>query len=164
MAGVEHLAFDSVPWAQAAEVDLARVVFDVWRKRRCLKKMVDWTDWQDYYKSALTLKTVRSKGVRVINMTSEGSVGLLKRMFLRAYTRGMWGLQKTKSYSELATWLTGIGCETTVDDIKNASRSKAVPAENCVPRTPETEALVIKLQAAFSELEADRLFEVSLST
>jgi hypothetical protein len=29
--GVEHLAFDSVPWDNAAEGELARMLFDCWR-------------------------------------------------------------------------------------------------------------------------------------
>ena len=53
--GVEHLAFATVPWDNAAEGELARMLFDRWREgekdkkgnwvrpAHCLKSMADWT-------------------------------------------------------------------------------------------------------------------------
>lgn len=59
--GVEHLAFATVPWDNAPEGELARMLFDRWREgeqdkkgnwvrpAHCLKTMADWTDWQAFY-------------------------------------------------------------------------------------------------------------------
>lgn len=59
--GVEHLAFSTVPWDNAADGELARMLFDRWRQGEqdkdgnwvrpghCLKTMADWGDWQAYY-------------------------------------------------------------------------------------------------------------------
>ena len=59
--GVEHLAFATVPWDNAAEGELARMLFDRWREgeqdkdgnwvrpAHCLKTMADWADWQAFY-------------------------------------------------------------------------------------------------------------------
>lgn len=59
--GVEHLAFATVPWDNAAEGELARMLFDRWREgeqdkdgnwvrpAHSLKSMADWGDWQAFY-------------------------------------------------------------------------------------------------------------------
>ncbi len=59
--GVEHLAFATVPWDNAAEGELARMLFDRWREgekdkkgnwvrpAHCLKSMADWSHWQAFY-------------------------------------------------------------------------------------------------------------------
>lgn len=59
--GVEHLAFDTVPWDNAAEGELARMLFDRWRlgeqdaegnwvrPAHCLKTTADWAEWQAFY-------------------------------------------------------------------------------------------------------------------
>ncbi len=59
--GIEHLACDTVPWDTVEEGELARVVFDEWRRGRagkdgevirpgnCLKTLEDWNAWQAFY-------------------------------------------------------------------------------------------------------------------
>ena len=57
--GVEHLAFDTVPWDTVLEGELARTLFDRWRignakavppvPGHCLKTMQEWQDWQQFY-------------------------------------------------------------------------------------------------------------------
>jgi hypothetical protein len=53
--GVEHLAFNTVPWDSAEEGERVRVLFDRWRRGdgrggagHCLKTLEDWNDWQGF--------------------------------------------------------------------------------------------------------------------
>jgi len=148
--GVEHLACDTVPWDTAEQAELARAIFDGWCCKHCLKTLADFDDWEEFY--AVKLLT-RNTG---INITAEGTVGLLRRLFLRAYTKEAWGTCKTMSYRELAEWLTAKDYITTVTEVKNAVRAKLV--EGVVPMTPRVQALLVVLQEAQPGLEVDRFF------
>lgn len=159
VAGKEHLAFDTEPWVEVAEMDIAREIFDEWKKANCLKTIEDWNNWQDFYQPRKTLKSARRQGKVVgMNVTQEGAPGVLLRTFLRAYTRELWGLQKTMSYPALANLLTERGYPTTKDDISNANRAKHGPAEGCCARTAETEALAGLLKEIFPQLEIEKFF------
>jgi len=155
--GGEHLAFDTEPWSTLREAELARNLFDEWRKRRCLKNLDDWTDWQDFYLShrALTLSrhAGRNSGLQV---TQTGSVGILQRIFLRAYVRDAWGLKRSMTDAELAEQVTACGIETTVFDAKNGLKGKLVRC--VVPRTPGTQAMWKKLTRRFTGLSVKHFF------
>ena len=156
-AGGEHLAFDTLPWPSLKEAELARDLFDEWRRRRCLKTLDDWGDWEDFYLShrALTLARVagRAHGLQV---TKAGSIGILQRVFLRACVREAWGLKRTLSDAELARQVTACGCDTSVFDVKNARKGALV--QNVVPRTPRTQSMWKKLTRRFAGLSAKPFF------
>jgi hypothetical protein len=158
--GTEHLAFDTVPWSTLEEAERARVFFDSWRKSRCLKTMEDWNDWQDRYLTLIGMEKVRKqlgKGRRLpVQVTDEGSAGILKRLFLRAYAKREWGLQRTLSYPKLLLVLKEIGFPVTDHDAKNGNKGILLP--NIVPRTPRTEALMAGLLLAFAGLDVEQVF------
>ena len=93
-------------------------------------------------------------------MTKEGAIGLLRRTFLRAYTREQWGMEKSLSQSKLAAYLTDLGCKTSVTDVKNASRSSEGPALHSVPRTVLTESVIGLLKEKFPGMEEQNFFPV----
>ena len=155
----EHLAFETVPWTYVEEGELARTIFDGWRRSRCLKTYADWEDWQDHYLTVVTLDNVRKnlKGKRLpLQVTDEGSVGILKRTFLRAYAREAWGLKRTMKYAELLQTLERIGFPVTPHDAKNGN--KGVLMTNIVPWTPRTERLWDQLVLAFDGLDSSQFF------
>jgi hypothetical protein len=146
--GTEHLACDSVAWDTAEQAELTRAIFDGWCRKNCLKTLADFDNWEEFY--AVRLLT-RNSSIRI---TAEGTVGLLRRLFLRAYTQEVWGTSKTMSYRELADWLTTQGYITTLTEVKNASRGKLV--EGVVPITPKVQALLAVLKEVQPDLEVER--------
>ena len=154
--GVEHLVFDTVPWPTAAEGLRARVIFDQWRRLRCLKTLSDWGDWVDFYRFTMAVDRLRQSGQsRGINFTAEGAVGVLRRLFLRAYAQEALGLVQTLSYRELAEWLTAAGYPTRREEVQNAKRAKLV--ENVVPNVANVRLLLDFLVVRFPTLQQDRL-------
>lgn len=151
--GVEHLAFDTVPWDYAHMGERARAFFDGWRRQNCLKTMEDWHRWQEHFQFSTSREKQQRKGSKVtgINATSEGSVGLARRLFLRAYAQGAWGMTRTMTYSELAEWLTLQGYPTKTDEVKNARRASLVVG--VVPTTTPVTALLGILARQFPTLE-----------
>lgn len=120
--GLDHLAFDTVPWETAEEGALVRTIFDKWRETRCLKTMEDWHDWQAFlafYMSNRRRQQQRAtapplplsgseaengagapSGSKVVRCTTgqvyatkeTGHLGVAVRMFLTAYVQRAWGL------------------------------------------------------------------------
>lgn len=155
--GGEHLAFDTVPWPSLMEAELARDLFDEWRKRCCLKTLDDWAEWQDFYLSHRALTLSRRAGDRHgLQVTKSGSVGILQRVFLRAYVREAWGLRRTLTDAELAEQVSACGCDTSVFDVKNGNKGRLVTC--VVPRTPQTEAMWKKLTRRFPGLSVKPFF------
>lgn len=166
----EHIAFDTEPWESIEQVETIRPIFDDgWRKSHTMKTLADWISWQDYSSSKQVLSKRRKEGQTGINLTQKGTKGLVIRTFLRAYTRSMWGLDKSAmSYAELANWLTfqltelakehvtDSKTEVKKSDVSNAASSKHGPQEGSCPKTPETEALLKRLAARFPNLEVHR--------
>ena len=138
---------------------MARAIFDGWIKKNCMKTLADWDNWQQYYQLGLARRTKRRDGRSGIgiHMTDEGAVGLLRRLFLRAWNREQVGLQKTISGPQLAEWLSSIGMETSANDVKNASRKTLRYEEGIVPRSAEVMAAFALLQARFPEAELEKL-------
>ncbi|MEZ9576492.1 MULTISPECIES: hypothetical protein [unclassified Vibrio] len=150
VAGREHISFDSEPWRSAEEAQQARVLFDGWRADNCLKTMADWESWEDYYESAITTK---GTGIKI---TSEGSIGLLRRVFIRAAVQKQWGCDSGLTYKALAQQLTDLGYATKTDECKNAKRSK-LPA-HAVPVTTRTITFTKLLLALYPAMDLHRLF------
>ena len=149
--GTEHICFDTRPWPTVAAAMEQRVVFDNWRRTNCLKTLNDWESWEDYFVCKTSIKGLPMR------VTDEGSLGILKRVFLRAYTQSAFGMTKTMGYDELAEWLTINGCPTSVDDCKSAKRAKLVG--QCVPVTTRTVRLVRVILQECPGLELGALFK-----
>lgn len=147
-----HIAFDTVPWNTVEEAEEVRGAFAGFRRERCLKTLDDWQYWEDFSAGAIKRRRHRAKGGAGIHRTKEGEVGILRRVFLRAYAKQAWGITRTFSYPELAAWLTEKGYPTTATEVKNAARAKLV--ENVVPVTEDVKQLLAVLRAEFPDLDA----------
>ena len=120
--------------------------------------MDDFLAFDEEYQVAVARHKVKSAGGAVLNLTREGSVGLLRRAFLIAYGAGALGLDYRFSEKELADWLTTAGYKTTkqaVKDAKSKSKSKALVL-GIAPRTEQVMALYDLLKSMFpaADLEA----------
>ena len=156
----EVLSFDTVPWANIEDAELVRAIFDGWRNDRCLKTLQDWDDWQDHYHAACLMEQMRAekRGGLPFQLTKKGSLGMLMRLFLRAYVQKLWGLEKTLGYAELVTWMQGNGFDVSVDDVKNGSRG--VVLKDSIPATPRTRKALALLKERFPSFVVDEiLFE-----
>lgn len=161
-SGRVHLAFDTEPWDTIDDADQARAYFRDWRDYgRCLKTLADWDDWQDYYASRLAIErrylSLEMKRSPVL-VTSDGSVGVLQRLLLRAYMQGGWGAQRGKkeSYDDTCVLFDYAGLTVTQNDVRNGTKGDVI--DNFVPRTPRTEALIPMLRVVFSSLEMEKIF------
>lgn len=150
VAGVEHLSCDTRPWKDFEDGRRTRATFDEWRRTHTLKTLEDWEDWQLF---RMGREVRRSGGIR---KTAEGEVGILRRLFLRAYSRGVWGTCRTFTNVEMARALTGRGYPTSEDELKNAKRAALV--ESAVLPTKEVKALWAVLLELQPGLESGRFF------
>ncbi|MDD2760529.1 MAG: DNA polymerase [Methylomonas sp.] len=161
VAGVEHLSFDSVPWQNREEGEFARMTFDGWRQRNCLKTLLDWGNWEDHYLTMLALDRRRKhlgEKRKPINVTSEGSLGILKRVFIAAYLKSAWGIVRNKKPKAelLADLQFTVGLPIVEHDDTNCHKWKLI--ENSVPKTPRTEPVLKNLASLFTGLEDHRFF------
>ena len=156
-AGRTHLSTQSEPFDTVEDAMFERSAFDEWRKgqKRVMKTETDLLDWQDH----LASKNARARSGAGIRVTAAGSVDVLKRQFLRALVRGMWGLSLGgQSHQAIADWLTASGYPTSLSAVKNATRKTLTAAEGCVAVTPASIALLRVLIARYPALDVDRLF------
>jgi len=156
--GGQHIAFDTRPWESAERAELVRAYFDVWRRKRCLKDMDDWNDWQGFLESASKRRAHKATGGAGINRTAEGDVGMMRRVFLRAYAKETWGLKHVMGYVELAAWLTERGYPTTETELKNAKRAKL--CVNVVAGTEPVIQLAVLLKMTFSTIDIEKFIGV----
>lgn len=179
--GIDHLAFDTEPWDTVEQAVEARMLFDGWRRNRCLKTLADFEDWQAFY--ALQVSNARRSIIaqrkasggrdgddseraniargshgRIYKTQKTGYVGIALRAFLKAYSQREWGLDEIERMTQaaLAEWLTSRGYPTSLSAVKNASRSKM--HDDAVPRTEEVERFVDVISAKFPNLQRDRFF------
>lgn len=162
-----HVAFDTIPWDTAKQAVKVRGYLDEWRKTRCLKTVEQYKNWEDYYLTHWQLERVRKQfnGARLpFQVTEEGSLGILKRMFLRAYVQGGWGLQrkdKTENgekfnYRLLLQELEYAGLPVSEHDAKNGNKGKVI--DNIVPRTPLSEEAIGRLMLVFDGIDMSKVF------
>lgn len=166
--GVSHVAFNTRPWQTADEGVLNRLIFDKWRATHCLKTVEDFEDWEGY--RLFRLENMKRRNVVGVsgdvpessrnstgrrNLTKAGYVGVVKRVFLAAYQRRVWGLAGVGlSQAKLAAWLTECGYPTTLSAVKNGTNDEV--QECVVPMTAEVQALLNVLKEGFPDLEVDR--------
>lgn len=91
----------------------------------CLKTTADWRRWVDYQNGI----DASHAGV---HRSSKGPVDQARRLFIRAYKRGLWGLPG-RGYKGAAARLTAAGYPTTEQDFKNAGRAKGNLPEHLIP-------------------------------
>ena len=161
VAGVEHLACDSVPWPDASTGERARAYFDGWRRQRCLKTLDDLTAWQATYEFSVARARrtggSATPGKRAINMTKDGPVGVMKRLFLRAFAQKLFGVTSATekiTHQEMADWLTSLGYPTSKSAVSNAVRETLV--ERTVPATQDVLTFIVKVRPRFPEIEGER--------
>lgn len=156
-----HLAFDTEPWDTVDDADQARAYFRDWRGyERGLKTLADWEDWQDYYLSRLSIeRRYLALGLTrsPVQVTVDGSLGVLKRLALRAYMQGGWGLARAdESYEDICNKFFLADLTVTQNDVRNGTKGDVM--DNFVPRTPRTEDCVLRLQLICNGLETDKVF------
>lgn len=179
---MEHLAFDTVPWLNSDEGQLARSTFDAWRKgkapkkpkdetgeaeqakpkeykridARCLKTMDDWHDWTDFYK----IKAVMT--VKGQNYENNSSEGIFKRHFLTALTNDAWGLSRIGSdgkritYAAIAEMFTDAGYPITKKDVENSKGRKLY--ENMLPAAPKLVPMLMWVKDQFPDMQVEKFF------
>ena len=140
-AGRSHLALSSVPFDTAEEAVTIRTLFDGWRHSTggCLTDLKSWEEWVDYRDDMLATRKARVRSRR----TPGGSADTLKRVFLRALARGMWGLSMDGlTKKSVAVWLTASGYKTSEHSVKDAGRKGLDPVAHSVAATGRTMALL----------------------
>ncbi|MFW1516937.1 DNA-directed DNA polymerase [Vibrio parahaemolyticus] len=163
---VSHLAFDTVPWKNREEGEMARATFDGWRKGKksgdsrvganCLKTMEDWYNWIDFYKIKAVMKV---KGQNYENNSSEG---IFKRYILTAITNEFGGLSrvnrqgKRRTNAELAELFTSAGYPTNEKDVSNAKGRKL--HSQMLPAAPKFMPMLRWAMTQFPDLELKMFF------
>lgn len=153
---IEHLAFSTVPWKNEQEGQHARATFDAWRVNNCLKTMVDWNSWVDFYKVKSFMK---GTGIKYKEL---GSLGILKLLILRAIMQSKWGLPEQPKrapkgyYIKLAEQFTGAGFPTTAKDCANSKGRKVL--DQVLPATPNMMPLLAFLTEIYPELDLSMVF------
>jgi hypothetical protein len=70
------------------------------------------------------------------------------------------GLTKSKTYSEVADWLTELGHPTTTDELKNAKRTPFI--NHVIPNTDRMRQFASLLCAGFTNIDINQFFEINL--
>lgn len=170
--GVTHIFCETQPHENIDEALAMRARFDGWRVNNCLKRLTDWESWEDYWlTSSLTLPTgiryqfLKGDDGKVLKTedgqkTGEGSDGVLRRLFIRAFMQNCCELDSTScERKELADWLSFYGYDTTANEVRGAERALFV--ENAVPVTEKLLKLLRLLLRGFPEFEYEPLFDPS---
>jgi hypothetical protein len=152
----EHVALDSIPWTSLEEFERNRAVFDGWRRKRCLKTIEDFEDWDDHSQFAIVRDRLNLGGDKgnYLRATDKGVADVFRRLFLRCYAQELCGLTRSITYRELAELLTLQGYPTTVDEVKNAKRAKFI--EHAIPATTRVMKLASVLVECFPSIEINQ--------
>ncbi len=123
---VQQVSCNTVPWETIEEFQRARKLSDQWhhKQKRQMRTVADYEDWQEY----LAGDSAANAGVN----RRGGIVRQAHRMFLRAYVMQEWGLPG-RDYEGAANALTALGYPTSVQQLKDAKRSKRKLAERAIP-------------------------------
>ncbi|MBQ0961011.1 hypothetical protein KAK06_18795 [Ideonella sp. 4Y11] len=166
-----HVAASTQPWATVAEFELARARLDQLRapprKKRaparadaplnaevegfCIKTVDDVARLEQEIGRGRARGAARAQGRPVLNMGRDGLRGMLKRAFLRVYTRNEMGLVRKYTYTQMAQWFTDFGLATTTQEVKTARTQPVVLAS--VPRAGPVMELLRELEILFPEAD-----------
>jgi len=119
-----------------------------------MKTVDDYNDFDDFYKTRIALR-----GLNMRLRDGEDSSGILRRMFLRAWVKSLWGIEKDMTHKSMAHWLTDRGYPTTLSDVSNAARKEATPVFNVVPKTQKVTELMTILLASYSDMVMDNFLQ-----
>jgi hypothetical protein len=151
----------SKPWTTLEDAELARAIFDRWRRKRCIKTLDDWHDYDDHYQFSIVKDRLKISGKKSgIRNSGKGTTDVFRRLFLRAYSQGLCGLTTSKTYGEVADWLTQQGYPTTTDELKNAKRAKFI--EHVIPRTDRMQQFATLLCSGFPTIDINQFFAINL--
>lgn len=115
-----------------------------------LKTIADWRRWQDY-------RDGYDAAQAGVHRSSKGTVDQARRLVVRAYRFGQWGLPGG-DYKEAAKRLTQAGHPTTEQDFKNAGRAKASLPQHAIPAdAPGVSELVAAVAAIWPGFEWQKL-------
>ena len=157
----DHIYLDSKPWSTVHEAERARAIFEGWRRKRCVKSLNDWYDFDDHYQFNLVKDRLKILGKKSgIRNSGKGTTDVFRRLFLRAYSQELCGLTKSKTYSEVADWLTEQGYPTTTDELKNAKRTPFI--NHVITCTDRMKQFASLLCAGFPNIEINQFFEIKL--
>lgn len=154
--GVTHLAADSVPWNTLAEFQSARAGMDRFRQKHAMKTIADFNIYEGILVEGLARSDARRQGRAAPNNSKDGSLGTLRRAFLRAVAKRVLGSTIDLSGPALAEKLRSLGLPTNSQHVKDAGRSNAKLIQYCVPRTPEVMAMCAVLVEAFPDADVDQ--------
>ncbi|WP_338288615.1 hypothetical protein [Luteolibacter sp. LG18] len=148
----EHLWFDTLPLVSEQHFRVLREGWDRFRKQgeRTLKTERDLEDFLSY------LSIVPSRN-NPVPADPDPVRTVIKRLFLRAYRRRMWGLDGTMSNRPLAAALSEIGIETSAHDVENAGRERTKEPVACLYRTPYVLRWLERIKETFPTFEIDAL-------
>ncbi len=160
VAGVDHVTLECMPWSTVQDAERARAIFDGWRRKRCVKSVDDWYDYDDHYQFYLVKDRLKILGKNTgIRNSGKGTTDVFRRLFLRAYSQELCGLTKSKTYSEVADWLKELGYPTTTDELKNAKRAKFI--KHVIPATDRMKEFASLLCAGFPTIDINQFFEIN---
>ena len=161
VADTDHVYLDSNAWANVDEAERARAIFDGWRRKRCIKTLDDWHDYDDHYQFSIAKDRLKISGKNAgIRNSGKGTTDVFRRLFLRAYSQELCGLTKSKTYSEVADWLTNQGYLTTTDELKNAKRAEFI--SHVIPCTDRMNQFASLLCTGFPNININQFFEINL--
>ena len=161
VADIDHIYLDSMPWSNVHEAERSRAIFDGWRRKRCLKTLDDWHDCDDHYQFSIAKDRLKISGKNAgIRNSGKGTTDVFRRLFLRAYSQELCGLTKSKTYSEVADWLTNQGYLTTTDELKNAKRALFI--NHVIPCTDRMRQFASILCTGFPNININQFFEINL--
>lgn len=153
-----HIQCTSVPHRTVEDMMLKRTCFDVWRETNCLKTMLDWDNWEDYFKLRVSLKNT---SIRI--QQGEDSAGLFKRMFLRVWGQELCAVERDMKQAQFVRWLNSLddGAYKTnasaVSSAANPEKSKVIYGELLV--THRIVRLLKLLVKQYPKFEYERLFK-----
>jgi hypothetical protein len=148
----EHIHLDTQPFETIEDMLYARIRFDVWRKNNCLKTLVDWDSWQEFYLMSLALCKIKMR-----LKDGEHSGHLLLRLFLRAYGQAELGLQGDEyARKELVAKFEDWGYSYKTSDFTPAK--KAPLYLGVVPRTERSSHLASLLLSLFPDFDVESLY------
>ena len=148
----EHIHLDTQPFETIEDMLYARIRFDVWRKNNCLKTLVDWDSWQEFYLMSLALCKIKMR-----LKDGEHSGHLLLRLFLRAYGQAELGLQGDEyTRKELVAKFADWGYSYKTSDFTPAK--KAPLYLGVVPRTERSSHLASLLLSLFPDFDVESLY------
>lgn len=144
---VKLAAKSKVEPIKSVEPEKATKVQDEWLGN-CLKTVEDWAGWLDFLTASQYVENLKGLNLNSNRTTAE----ILRRLFVRAYVHGRWGLVKTDTLVDVAQYLTDRGYPTTRYDFKNVDATKYVNPPR-LPRTKPVMELLRVLKERFPTLD-----------